>query len=130
MRQLRATLIVCALLAGCAAPAPPPAPPPPPPPPTAPAGPRGLAEVLGLNAAAIQQKLGTPSLNRTEGPNRLLQYKGAACVLNLFLAAPSGEALARFADARGPDGRAIDANACVNQLIVARSGAPTPVNRP
>jgi hypothetical protein len=107
-----------ALLAGCAS-APPAAVAPPPPP--------GMDLLLGQPAETALALLGTPRLDRREGPARQLQFAGG-CVLDLFYyGAPAP--VATHADARLPDGRDYAAGDCLQQLLRARAAA-TPVAAP
>lgn len=111
-------LIATAALAACAPRA---APPPvatvtPPP---APAPRAGLERVLGATPEAAIALLGSPTLDRTEGRARQLQFTRGACVLDLFFY-PSGPALAaRYADARLKDGRALDPASCLQSQLLA-----------
>lgn len=107
-----------ALLAGCAT-APPVAVAPPPPP--------GMELLLGQPAETALAMLGTPRLDRREGPARQLQFAGG-CVLDLFFYGTPAQ-VATHADARLPDGRDYAAGDCLQQLLRARA-AVAPVAAP
>ncbi len=101
--------------------APPLAPVAPPPPPRFAPPPPGLARILGRDAATVMALLGKPSLDRREGPARLLQFVRPPCVLDVFLYPDAGTVpTVRTAAARRPDGSRIDPGACLTLL------SPTP----
>lgn len=86
--------------------------------------PPGLVQVLRKDEAAITALLGRPSMARTEGPARQLQFIRPPCILDIFLypaaqspAAQSAVKLARTATARRPDGTAMDAGSCLTLII-------------
>ena len=111
----RAAPSLVILLAACATPATrvatAPAPPPYVPPP-------GLARVIGKPPAAVIALLGVPRLDRTEGRTRQLQYRGAACILDLFAVAPAG--VVGYVEARTPKGLTADPVACLEELAARR----------
>ncbi len=80
----------------------------------------GMDHVMGHGADAVLGVLGTASLDRREGMARQLQFAGP-CVLDLyFYPDSSGAPVARHADARTPDGRAMAADACFRLLVSGR----------
>lgn len=74
----------------------------------------GLERVIGKPETAALKLLGTPTLDRREGPAHQLQFARAQCILDLYFYpdAATGQTAARFADARTPDGKAQDAGTC------------------
>lgn len=85
--------------------------------------PPGMEKVMGKPAEAALGMLGSPSLDRREGPARQLQFAGA-CVLDLFYYPDAGAragAVARHADARLPNGQALGADSCFKALVAARA---------
>ena len=112
-------LVLLLGLAACATTAPPPpvvhaAPPPP-----------GLGRIIGITAPAVTALLGPPSLDRTEGPARQLQFIRPPCVLDVFLyPGPAGTPVVRTAAARRPDGSRIDPGACL--ALLAPTSGPAP----
>lgn len=79
--------------------------------------PPGLARILGRDAATVTALLGKPSLDRREGPARLLQFVRPPCVIDVFLYPDAGtEPTVRTATARRPDGSRIDAGMCLRLL--------------
>jgi len=113
-------LMMLALMAACA-PTPPPAAPPPPPAP-------GLERITDKPATVAIGLLGAPTLERNEPPGRMLQFERSACVLDIYYYPPptGGVAVARFVEARLPDGKPIGAGACAKLLLPVApvAGAP------
>ncbi len=74
--------------------------------------------VLGRTAAAVTALFGRPALDVREGNARKLQFSGAACVLDAYLYPPRdrAEPVVTHIDARLPDGRDMDRNACAAAL--------------
>ena len=94
---------------------------PPPPPVVQVAPPPGLGRIIGIAAPGVTALLGPPSLDRTEGPARQLQFIRPPCVLDVFLyPGPSGTPVVRTAAARRPDGSRIDPGACLALLAPPR----------
>lgn len=131
MRSRTALLAIVACAAGCAgdsetvapapvvaepasvAPAPPPPPPPPPPPRPDP------DELLGLTPKQVQALLGAPAFLRWEDSAQLAQYRGPACVFDLFFyeEAPGEHFRADHIEARDGAGAPADAEACLITLL-------------
>lgn len=72
----------------------------------------------GLGQSAVASELGRPALIRAEGPARVLQYRGRACVLDLVLyPGPDGPAV-RHLEARDPvDAAPRDTASCLKDLL-------------
>lgn len=141
--RLMAPILTATLLAGCAStpPVQTQAPPPPPRPatqtqvpPTEPAvqpvavagrpvpqimeGP-GLAGIIREQAPVLIRRFGEPRLTVVEGDMRKLQFRGEACVLDIFLypIQPGAEPVATWVEARrSSDGAAVDRFACIQAL--------------
>ncbi|MCB2066923.1 MAG: hypothetical protein KDE15_09825 [Erythrobacter sp.] len=137
-----ATLALATLLSACAAtprvypqaPPPPPrtvqpgvVPPTAPPPPAPVAGFRqpqimegpGLAGIIREPAGTLLARFGQPRLDTPEGDMRRLQWRGEACVLDMYLypLAPGAEPVATWVEARrSSDGQAVDRLACIQAL--------------
>ncbi|HVQ07697.1 MAG TPA: hypothetical protein VMS43_04615 [Allosphingosinicella sp.] len=79
---------------------------------------RGLDDVMGRDARALAALFGAAALDVREGPARKLQFLGPACVLDAYLYPPrgGGEPVVTHVDARLPDGRDTDRNACIGAL--------------
>lgn len=89
--------------------------------------PPGLVQILRKPEASITALLGQPSMARTEGAARQLQFIRPPCVLDVFLYPSLGSGqnattpLARTAVARKPDGSAMEAGDCLKLIVpVAR----------
>lgn len=76
-----------------------------------------LARVIGQPPETAVQLLGSPSLDRSEGTARHLQFARQGCVLDLFYYPDgTGRVRATYADARRSDGSAIDAGQCFEAM--------------
>lgn len=83
----------------------------------------GLEGVLEQDTAALTRLFGAPRLNVAEGDMRKLQFKGSACVLDIYLypLRPAGEPVATYLEARrASDGLDVDRRACVDALRKTR----------
>jgi len=82
----------------------------------------GLARVLGHSAEQAIALLGSPTLDRQEGPARVLQFARAACVLDLFLYPDrrTGRVAVTETDARSRSGAPYDPAACIEAQLAAR----------
>ena len=120
-RTNAAALVLLLALAACTTPATPPPPVAAPPAPTPP----GLGRIIGSQATAVIALLGAPSLDRSEGPARQLQFVRPPCVLDVFLyPGANGAPVVRTAAARRPDGSRIDPGACLALLLPNASANP------
>ncbi len=119
--KFASNLLSLALLAGLAGCATAPAAPPLPPPAKKVPPPMGLERIIGSAAEGVTALLGPPSLDRSEGPARQLQFIRLPCVLDVFLyPGKTGVPVVTTAAARKPDGSRIDPGACLRLI------APTP----
>ncbi len=76
----------------------------------------GLEGVIGQGVAGVQRQFGTPALDVVEGDVRKLQYRGAACVLDIYFypLSPGAQPTATHVDARrASDALDVDRAACV-----------------
>lgn len=75
-------------------------------------------ELIGRDPQAVIALLGSPTLDRTEGPARHLQFARQPCVLHVFFypdkrtARPS----ATHVEAQTPAGQTLDARTCIDSL--------------
>jgi hypothetical protein len=79
----------------------------------------GLRGVIGLPAAALTRRFGTPRIDLVEGDARKLQFSGAVCVLDIFLypVSAGAEPTATHVAARvRRGGGAADAGACIGEV--------------
>ena len=81
---------------------------------------------LGASPAALGAELGRPALVRAEGPARVWQYRGGACVLDLVLYPGADGPTVRHLEARDPvDAKPHDTAACLKDLLQRRAVAAT-----
>ena len=109
-----ASLLVLLSAAACAPTAPPPPPAPLPPAPAAPAP----TNLIGRDPQAVIELMGSPTLDRSEGPARHLQFARGACVLDVYFYPGKRDPapVATHVEARTPDGRSYDSAACITAL--------------
>lgn len=83
---------------------------------------RGLEDVMGADARALERQFGTPELDVREGSARKLQFVGPVCILDTYLYPPErgGEAVVTYIDARLADGRDVDRASCVAAMARRR----------
>jgi hypothetical protein len=81
--------------------------------------PPGLVQILRKPESTITALLGKPSMARTEGPARQLQFVRPPCVFDVFLypTPDSAQPIASTAVARAPDGTAMDAGRCLALIV-------------
>lgn len=74
----------------------------------------GLDRVMGRAPEEAIKLLGSPTLDRSEGTARHLQFARPSCVLDLYYYSdgPSAVPTARYAEARTRDGRPQDTTTC------------------
>ncbi|MBA2466057.1 MAG: hypothetical protein H0V46_00425 [Sphingomonas sp.] len=88
-------------------------------PPSSPVVPQASGGLIGLTAAELVQRFGSPALQIREGQSLKLQFRGRGCVLDAYLYLPgSGQGVQRVThvDARLPSGADIDQRACIGAL--------------
>lgn len=79
----------------------------------------GLEAVIGQSASGLERRFGVAELDVREGDVRKLQFRGQACVLDIYLypLTPGAEPTATYVDARrASDGLDVDRAACVAAL--------------
>ena len=81
---------------------------------------------IGAAPAALDAELGRPALVRAEGPARVWQYRGPACVLDLVLYPGADGPSVRHLEARDPENAAPhDTAGCLETLLQRRAVAAT-----
>ena len=70
-------------------------------------------QVLAQSESHIRSLLGTPSLLRQDPPAQLWQYRGPACVLDVYLYETSAGFVSKHLAARGLKGQTMDPSACL-----------------
>jgi hypothetical protein len=87
--------------------------------------PSGLQRIIGSAAEGVTALLGPASLDRSEGPARLLQFIRPPCVLDVFLyPGKAGVPVVTTAAARKADGSRIEAGACLTLIAPPPPTAP------
>lgn len=82
---------------------------------------RPVGNLVGLNERQLTDALGAPSFRRTDGPNELVQYRTAECILDVFLYPnPGGDMTAAYVEARNTALAAVDAADCAGKVAGAR----------
>jgi len=82
-------------------------------------------QLVGIDAEALQRQFGKPGLIWREEPAQVWQYRGPACVLNVYLYRDSGRLVVSDAEAHSKDNKDDPLPPCVASLVDARS-AKTP----
>ena len=79
-------------------------------------------EVLGFSRPDLVNTFGAPAFRRVDKGAEILRFRGAGCVLDVFLYAEAGPGAARIAhvEARDDAGRPTDRDACLNLTPRAR----------
>ena len=111
MRRL--ALLAILLAAGCT---PTPDPQPQPQPRPVPVTPQARGDLIGLAAAELVARLGTPALQIREGQGLKLQFRTASCILDAYLYPPPGGQGAErvtHVDARLRSGTDTDQRGCI-----------------
>ena len=81
-------------------------------------------QFIGQDAKTIAASLGTPDLVRREGPAEVRQFRGGACILDLFLYPDPGDSLTvRYVDLRGSGLDDPGRRACLADMIRDRTVA-------
>ena len=81
--------------------------------------PQGLEGVIGMGAAALTQRFGSPRIDLAEGDARKLQFAGSSCVLDIYLYPPRAgvDPTAAHVEARLRQGGAsADQGACIREV--------------
>jgi len=122
----RFVLAACLVLAGCQASRAPVDHTPPVP--VVPVGPRGLGAVIGQTPEVVLQRFAPASLDRVDGPVRLLQFRRAGCIFDVYFYADrgTGRPTGRHAEARLPDGRPTDVTGCIDRQLDMLAPPPGP----
>ena len=84
--------------------------------------PRVHGDLLGLTAAELVQRFGSPALQIREGTSLKLQFRGRSCVLDAYLyPSQTGQGLQRVShvDARLRSGADTDQTSCIAALTGA-----------
>jgi hypothetical protein len=77
---------------------------------------RDVGELIGLERAELQARLGDPALRRRDAPAEIWQYRSSLCVLDLFLYRDGAAVRVTNAEVRPRDGRELPAATCLSSL--------------
>lgn len=78
------------------------------------------ARIVGLDRATLERLLGEPLLVRREAPAEVWQYRGADCVLDLFLYEEAGGPRVLYIEARTEAAEPAPAERCIGSIAAAR----------
>ncbi|MEQ8440658.1 MAG: hypothetical protein RIG88_13170 [Roseitalea porphyridii] len=79
-------------------------------------------QFMGLDGESIALTLGQPDLIRRDGPAEVLQFRGTACVLDLFMYPGDDQVLSvRHVELRGASLNANAERSCLAEMIRQRS---------
>lgn len=81
-------------------------------------------QLMGLGPRALRTLLGEPELVRREAPAEIWQYRGEACVFDVFLYDTAGQRKVTYIEARDGAAQQIETRACLNGLLRARPTQP------
>jgi hypothetical protein len=86
------------------------------------AGPRPPAgaefkQLAGFSGTELRRLLGTPDFRRHEAPAEIWQYRGADCVLSLFLYRKSGQYRVAYAEILDRDTVGMSPSSCYDGLL-------------
>ncbi len=85
-----------------------------------------IERLMGANEGALNRLLGPPQFHRRDPPARLVRYRAATCLLDLFLyPGEGGVPRVTHIEARGRDGNDKPAAPCLESIIEARQKAKT-----
>ncbi|WP_157231212.1 hypothetical protein [Kiloniella laminariae] len=73
-------------------------------------------KLIGLDAAGLEELLGTPKLIRQESPAEIWQYNASDCVLDLVFY----DAVTSYVEARNTAVQPMDKRSCFRSLLLAR----------
>lgn len=74
-------------------------------------------QFLGLSGVSVAERLGDPDLLRRDGPAEVRQYRGEACVLDVFLYPQDDALTVKYVELRGASLEPEARRACLASLI-------------
>lgn len=81
--------------------------------------------LIGREAEEVRRALGPPLLVRRDAPAEIWQYRGHACVLDLFLYEEARILRVAYLEARDGEAQAVSARACLASVLAAQPTVPT-----
>ncbi|MCJ8191397.1 hypothetical protein [Sphingomicrobium aestuariivivum] len=83
--------------------------------------PASAGALIGMGAATLLGRFGSPALQVPEGESLMLQWKAPGCTLDAYLYPNRrGGTETTHVEARGPDGSSVDRDACIRALEAQR----------
>ena len=82
------------------------------------------AQLIGIDPARLDSLLGRPDLVRREPPAEIWQYRGAACIFDVFLYEEAGTQRVTYIEARNQAAEQTPPRPCLNGLLRARLPQP------
>ncbi|HUT50994.1 MAG TPA: hypothetical protein VM325_16815 [Alphaproteobacteria bacterium] len=82
---------------------------------------QGARNLVGKSDSDIRSSLGTPAFQRTDGPAQVWQYRGSACMLDVFLYKEGGGFRVKHAELRRRGGAGLSDSACMSDAITGRA---------
>jgi hypothetical protein len=79
-----------------------------------------VMQLVGIDAEVLRRQFGKPGLIWREEPAQVWQYRGPACVLNVFLYRDNGRLVVSDAEAHSKDATDDPVPPCVSSLLDAR----------
>ena len=83
------------------------------------------ASLIGLSDKDLTSFLGMPAWTRRESPAQVWQYRGSACVLDIYFYEESGTARVYYAEARDGSARSVTLAACLERIEADRRQNPS-----
>jgi hypothetical protein len=77
--------------------------------------------LVGKSGAQIRSSLGAPAFRRTDGPAQIWQYRGSACLLDVFLYKEGGGFRVKHAELRRRGGAGLTDQACMANALTNRA---------
>ena len=81
----------------------------------------GTGDLVGKSDAQIRSSLGTPAFTRTDGPAQVWQYRGSACLLDVFLYKEGAGFKVKHAELRRRGGGTLTEQACMANALTNRA---------
>jgi len=78
-------------------------------------------DLVGKSESEIRSALGAPAFRRTDGPAQVWQYRGSACLLDVFLYQEGGGFKVKHAELRRRGGTGLTDQACMSDALSNRA---------
>jgi len=79
-------------------------------------------ELVGKSESDVRSELGAPAFKRTDGPAQVWQYRGASCLLDVFLYKEGGGGFrVKHAELRRRGGTGLSDRACLSDAVSNRA---------